>query len=146
MGPASSIIGEKRVPSIGGGLCQVATTLYNVALLSGISIRERKSHSSPVSYVSPGLDATVSKDEGIDLKIQNPYRNPLMIKAKIINNKLQMEIYGTQPKKRNVKIMVEITGKSNEYLETITKRYVGEEEKLLFYEVISKDKYKLTFK
>jgi hypothetical protein len=40
--------------------------------------------------------------------------------------------------------MVEITGKSNEYLETITKRYVGEGEKLLFYEVISKDKYKLT--
>jgi len=144
MGPASTIIGEKRVPGIGGGLCQVATTLYNLALLSGISIRERKNHSSPVSYVSPGIDATVSKEEGLDLKIQNPYRNPLMIKAKIINNKLQMEIYGIQSKKRDIKIMVEITGKNNEYLETITKRYVGEKEKLLFYEVISKDKYKLT--
>ena len=144
LGPASTIIDEERVLGLGGGLCQVATTLYNVALLSGISIRERKNHSSPVSYVSPGLDATVSKGEGVDLKIQNPYRNPLMIKAKVINNKLQMRIYGTEPKKRNVKIIVEINRKSDKYLETITKRYIGEDEKLIFDEIISKDKYKLT--
>ncbi|HOK57368.1 MAG TPA: VanW family protein [bacterium] len=145
MGPASTIVGEKRVPGIGGGLCQVATTLYNLALLSGISIRERKNHSSPVSYVSPGLDATVSKEEDVDLKIQNPYKYPLMIKVKVINNKLQMELYGKVPKKRNIKIVVENFRKTDNYFETITKRYIYDEGKLLFYEIISKDKYKIDF-
>lgn len=103
MGLAPIISVNKRVPGIGGGLCQVATTLYNAALLAGISIRERKGHSFPVSYVPPGLDATVSKEEGIDLKIQNPYNFPLKINAFVENYEVFVRIYGPYPKKKKYK-------------------------------------------
>ncbi|MCX7917299.1 MAG: VanW family protein [bacterium] len=145
MGPAFTIVGDRRVLGIGGGLCQVATTLYNVALLSGISIRERKAHSSPVSYVSPGLDATVSKEENVDLKIQNPYSFPLKIKAFIESNKLYMKIYGPFPKKRDVKIVVSKAMKKGDYIETITERIISEKGKILFSELISNDRYKIDF-
>lgn len=140
MGIAPIISVNKRVPGIGGGLCQVATTLYNVALLAGISIRERKGHTTPVSYASPGLDSTISKEDGVDLKIMNPFRFPLLIRAKVFENRIWIGIFGERPKKREVKIIVEKNRKEN-YLETLTKRLIMENGKEIFFEIVSRDRY-----
>ncbi|SDG23690.1 Putative peptidoglycan binding domain-containing protein [Thermoanaerobacter thermohydrosulfuricus] len=65
---APVIVGNKLVPDLGGGVCQIATTLYNAILRADIAITERYHHSFPVAYVPPGQDATISGDV-LDLKI-----------------------------------------------------------------------------
>ena len=67
---ADIILNAELVPGIGGGICQVSTTLYNAALLSDLEIVSRVNHSLPISYVPLGRDATVSYG-AIDLKIRN---------------------------------------------------------------------------
>lgn len=58
------------VDDFGGGVCQVSTTLYGAALLSGFEIVERYPHSKPVKYVPPGLDVTVSEGQK-DFRFKN---------------------------------------------------------------------------
>ena len=67
-GPAIS--NNQIVDAPGGGVCQVSSTIYNAALLSGLEIVERHNHTWPVSYVPPGFDATVAWDSK-DLRIRN---------------------------------------------------------------------------
>lgn len=87
------IEGEKFVPGIGGGVCQVSTTLYNAALLAGLKIVERTAHGLKVDYVEPGLDATVV-DGLIDLKIGNPYKDNFLLKTRVGADYLQIAFYG----------------------------------------------------
>ena len=143
MGFAATLSGDRRVPGLGGGLCQVASTLYNAALLAGISIRERKSHSSAIGYVPSGLDATVSIDEGVDLKFQNPFSQPLLVRAAVNGECLEVNIYGATPKKNQVEIMVSKPEKRNGYLYTYTRRIISDGRKELFSEIVSRDRYKL---
>ncbi len=69
----------------GGGLCQVSSTLFNALLLSGCIIVERKRHYQPVSYVPPGLDATIKYGKK-NLRMKNPYSHPLRIES-VMNEK-----------------------------------------------------------
>ncbi|MCS6919881.1 MAG: VanW family protein, partial [Fimbriimonadales bacterium] len=74
--PAPVIIrGEKQL-GIGGGICQVSSTLFNAALLGELKIVRRANHSIPVDYVPLGRDATVT-DTGIDFVIENPFDAPI---------------------------------------------------------------------
>ncbi|WP_026894795.1 VanW family protein [Clostridiisalibacter paucivorans] len=59
---APVIINGELVPEVGGGVCQVSSTLYNAVLLSGLDILERHNHSLPLSYIGKGRDATVVYD------------------------------------------------------------------------------------
>lgn len=79
---------------IGGGICQVSTTLWNAAMKANCENVERHEHSRPVSYVDRGKDATVSW--GVqDMKFKNNTDSPLYIVAYIANNKrVYCEIYG----------------------------------------------------
>jgi len=140
-GYASAIIGEKRVPALGGGVCQVASTLYCAALYAGISVRERRPHSSPVKYVPVGMDATVSRDEGVDLKLQNPWPGPLLIKAAVGPGALTISIYGRTPNKRKTKISTENKEIRNGTLSCTTIRQVYSGRKELFSEILSRDTY-----
>ena len=70
--------GGKADVGIGGGICQVSSTLFNAALQSNMTITMRRAHSLPVSYLPRGLDATVSW--GVqDFKFVNPYSTPVMV-------------------------------------------------------------------
>ena len=140
---AACLIGDKRVPDLGGGLCQVASTLYDAALRAGISIRERKAHSSLVRYIAPGLDATVSSDEGVDLKIQNPYRQPLLVKTSVEKENLTISIFGLQPKKGRVRILVSRPEEKSGYIYTFTRRVVINNDQESFSEIVSRDRYRL---
>ncbi|MDH7569779.1 MAG: VanW family protein, partial [Armatimonadota bacterium] len=86
---------------VGGGVCQVASTVYNAALESGLPIVERARHSRPVPYVPEGRDATVSYG-GVDLKFRNPFNAPLLIQTRVAGSSLTVSIYGNHRFRRGV--------------------------------------------
>ncbi|MCR5793018.1 MAG: VanW family protein [Lachnospiraceae bacterium] len=81
------------VDSVGGGVCQVATTLYNAALLSELEIVERANHSMIVGYVKPSMDAAISGDYK-DLKIKNNTDAPIYIEGHTEGRTITFTIYG----------------------------------------------------
>ncbi len=83
------------VEDVGGGICQVSSTLYNAVLRAGLEIVQRKNHSLTVGYVPLGLDATVSYGS-VDFKFKNSSRWPIKIQAKVDEkNNLIFTIIGT---------------------------------------------------
>ncbi|HRU42535.1 MAG TPA: VanW family protein, partial [Candidatus Diapherotrites archaeon] len=104
---ANVIINNELVPGIGGGVCQVSSTLYNAALLSNLKIVERKSHSLPSSYIALGRDATISEDY-IDLKFENNTKYPIYIYGEVKGSWVKFSIYGyDENPERTVKIKTE---------------------------------------
>src|SRR5207248_1922171 len=73
---APVIIHGELVPGTGGGVCQVSSTLYNLALLGGLKIVRRSHHQFPVHYVPPGRDATVAYGS-LDLRFANSLPHPV---------------------------------------------------------------------
>ncbi len=71
----------------GGGICQLASTIYNAALLAGMTVVERHPHSRVISHVPPGRDATIASWRK-DLKLKNPFSNPLQLRININQNRL----------------------------------------------------------
>ncbi|TCZ76869.1 hypothetical protein E0485_12895 [Paenibacillus albiflavus] len=90
------ILNGKLVNGIGGGICQVSTTLYNAALLSGLEIIERKNHSLMISYAPLGQDATFSSD-GINFRFRNNTGSYLLIRTETQNNKFTVKLFGQLP-------------------------------------------------
>ncbi|MCL1945192.1 MAG: VanW family protein [Firmicutes bacterium] len=87
------IINGRFVDGIGGGVCQVSTTLYNAALRADMCILSVKNHSLPVGYVEPSLDAMVNLGT-TDLKFENNTTHPIYIRAFVANNSAVVEFYG----------------------------------------------------
>ncbi|MBS4024849.1 MAG: VanW family protein [Clostridia bacterium] len=92
---APVIIGEGHTLGLGGGVCQVSSTLYNAARKSNMTIIERHAHSKPIRYVPPGHDAAIA-DGGKDLKFRNPYNYPIIIKASVQGGRIQVWILGKE--------------------------------------------------
>lgn len=94
---AGSYAGGKVVDSVGGGICQVSSTLYNAVLYSELEVTDRSNHAMMVSYVSVGMDATVSEDSGIDFKFKNNTEYPIYIEGYTTSSKkITMTIYGVE--------------------------------------------------
>ncbi len=89
---APVIVNKEFVPGLGGGICQVSSTLYACMLTCGVPALERHPHSLPVSYIPAGMDATIS-GTAVDLKFANPYDRPLMITATPDNGKLTVGLW-----------------------------------------------------
>ncbi|MRG91693.1 VanW family protein [Polyangium spumosum] len=85
--------GEMR-EGIGGGTCQVASTLHAAAYLGGFEIAERSNHSRPSGYIPMGLDATVVYPH-VDLRLKNPYSFPVVVRAVTDKGTLTVEIRGS---------------------------------------------------
>jgi vancomycin resistance protein YoaR len=90
--PAPVIIGNKLESGLGGGICQVSTTLYNAVYRAGIASTEREHHTMPVHYVPQGMDATVDYGN-IDYKFKNTYTYPIYIQAYIANGNIVFNLY-----------------------------------------------------
>lgn len=101
---ALEIVDGEFVPGIGGGVCQLSSTLYNVILLANLEIVERYNHSKPLSYVPLGRDATVVFD-ALDFKFANNTSGPIMIMAEVNGNKLMVGIFGQRPIAESVEII-----------------------------------------
>lgn len=114
---ASVYVGGKVVPGIGGGICQVSSTLYNAALLSNLEITERRNHYFITSYVSQSRDATVSYGS-IDFKFKNTRTYPIKIECVSKNGICQVFIYGME---EEVEYEVEIQDKVTDVIPYTTK-------------------------
>lgn len=80
------------VEGVGGGVCQVSSTLYNCALLANLAITCVRAHSLPVSYVAPSFDAMVSSAS--DLRFVNTLSSPITIRMSTNGKYVRAEIYG----------------------------------------------------
>ncbi len=95
--PAPAITnGNTLILDYGGGICQVAGTLYNALLMTDLEIVERNKHSWPSNYLPLGQDAMVTWPDK-DLKFKNTHDGPVFIKAEIVDDNLIVEVYGAKP-------------------------------------------------
>lgn len=92
---APEYLNGQTVDGIGGGTCQVSTTLYSAVLYSGLKIAVRSNHSMSVGYVPLGQDATVT-DGGTDFKFKNNTDYPVKVVAGTNGGTLTVSIVGTQ--------------------------------------------------
>lgn len=94
---APVIVQDELEDGLGGGVCQVASTLFAAAMLGGLEIVTRRSHSRPSGYAPLGLDAVVIYPE-VDLKLRNPYPLPVIVHATLPDDKhFRVELLGLKP-------------------------------------------------
>lgn len=90
---APAILGGVLIDDVGGGVCQVSSTLFNAAALAGMSIVERSPHAWPVSYLDRGLDAAVNWPN-LDFKFRNDKDTPVFLVAYYSKRAVHVEVYG----------------------------------------------------
>lgn len=100
------IVNGKLEDGIGGGVCQVASTLYNAVLLTELDITMRQNHSLSVSYVPLGRDATYATDV-IDFQFKNNTEYPVYIDSYCANNNVYVNLYSNQSLKTPYEIKFE---------------------------------------
>ena len=100
---APAYSGTELVDSLGGGICQVSSTLYLCSLYAEMDIVDRVSHGYPANYMPVGLDATVSWGSP-DLKISNPYSTPVKIVAESTADFVRVWIMGTETRDYTVRM------------------------------------------
>lgn len=93
---APVIVNGKLVPGLGGGICQVTTTMFNTIFFAGLPIPERRNHSFYISKYPTGRDATVSYPS-VDLKFRNDTGAYILIKGYVSSNSVTIALYGTEP-------------------------------------------------
>ncbi|WP_199731629.1 VanW family protein [Cohnella endophytica] len=101
---AKIIVRGEVSEGIGGGICQISSTLYNAVDRAGMEIVQRYSHSRNVPYVPPGRDATVSW-YGPDFVFQNKYNVPILIRAVVFGGVVSVQVFSSETvnaKKRDV--------------------------------------------
>ncbi|MGC8832862.1 MAG: VanW family protein [Armatimonadota bacterium] len=125
---------------IGGGTCQVSGTLYNAALLAGLTPVVRSHHSMTVAYLPPGRDATVNYGS-IDLKLRNDTGGPVYIRSSAGVSRLTVSVYGVKRPGRSV-VVYSRARWSKGRLIAKTYRVVKQDGKVLAKELISVDSYK----
>ncbi len=101
---AGSYLGDEVVDSLGGGICQVSTTLYNALIRAELDITARSNHSMIVGYVQPSEDAAIAESAGMDLRFVNNLDYPIYIEGLIWNKSITFNVYGveTRPAGRRV--------------------------------------------
>lgn len=104
---AGSYLNGTVVETLGGGICQVSTTLYNAVLLAELEVTERFNHSMVVKYVKLSGDAAISGTEK-DFKFRNNLQNPIYIEGKVKKDKkLVFTIYGVESRPENRTVELE---------------------------------------
>lgn len=93
---ANAIVNGKLVPQLGGGICQVGTTIFNTVFFSGLPVVERKNHSQYISHYPTGRDATVSWG-GPDFKFKNDTEHWVLVATGYTNSTVTISLYGTKP-------------------------------------------------
>ena len=92
-----SYLNGQVVDSLGGGICQVSTTLYNAVLLSELEVTERHNHSMIVTYVDPSADAAIAESSGKDFRFVNSTEAPIYIEGYTTDDKqICFTIYGME--------------------------------------------------
>ena len=124
---ATAYVGGKVVPSYGGGICQVSSTLYNAVLYANLEIVERYNHSYAVSYVPAGRDATVAYG-GKDFKFKNNRTYPIKIVASAKNGIVSISIAGIEEEMDKYEIVLTSTVLSTKANQTVYEKNSSLEE------------------
>ena len=138
---APIIVGGRVVNGEGGGVCQVSTTIYNAALLSGLTIDEVHNHSLPSRYAPRGRDATVSYGY-TDLKFTNPYTHPVYIKNIVGNGAITSKIYGCNLDRERIVIRMEEEYLKDKITVKTYRLYLDEENNVMRRELVNTSIYK----
>ena len=93
--------GGQIIDGLGGGICQISSTLYNAVVCAGLEVTERYNHQFITSYVQPGRDATVAYGSK-DFKFVNNRTYPIRIDVYISNGIAKVDIYGIKEKDEKV--------------------------------------------
>ncbi len=102
---AGSYLNGQVVNSLGGGICQVSTTLYNAVLNAELQVDERSNHSMIVTYVDPSADAAISESGGKDFKFTNNKEYPIYIEGTTTSDKtITFTIYGVEDRSSDRKV------------------------------------------
>lgn len=111
---AASYENGQVVDSVGGGVCQIATTLYNMALNAELEIPQRQNHSMIVTYVKPSCDAAIAGTYK-DIKFTNNYSTPIYVEGYTSGRKLTFTVYGkeTRPANRKVEYVSQTLGNTD---------------------------------
>jgi len=163
---AGVIIGDKLEQGLGGGICQVSSTLYNAMLSTSIVSVERIHHTISSGYIPKGQDATVDYGN-LDYKFKNTFKYPIYIEGNISNGNICFNIYSNSTlTKRTYEIVnevLEVTEPKTEIIQDPTKNegekeiiktgYAGfivkvsrktyENGKLINNEIINKDTFRV---
>lgn len=132
----------KLEQQLAGGICQVVTGLYNIAILSNMQIIERKHHPRIQKFAPEGRDATIYYGL-IDLVFKNTRKYPIKIMMYLdkVNGTHIFEMWGRNIENINVKLSQKIKDNKKEIIVT-TYREIYKEQRLIKKEKLSKDKYK----
>lgn len=133
--PAGTYVQGKVEDGIGGGVCQISTTLYNAALYAKLTIVERAPHSMAVTYVDPARDAAIAGNYK-DLKLRNDYEYPVVIGAKAEGGALTISIHTSE----------EDIGNEVELISTVLETIEPGESVVTVDESLPEDYYKVTQK
>jgi vancomycin resistance protein YoaR len=110
----------ETVQGMGGGVCQVSSTLYSAVLYADLQVLERQSHSLTVSYVPKGQDATVAYGS-IDFRFKNNTKGPIKLSAKTGGKSLEISIWGAKPEKeKKVEIINTVLETKSPTVEEVT--------------------------
>ena len=138
---AKVIVGGRYVNGEGGGVCQVSTTIYNAALISGMEIEEVHNHTFPSRYAPRGKDAAVSYGY-TDLKFKNPFSHPIYIKNIVNYGAITSKIYGCSQDREKLYIRTEEKHEKEKIKVKTYRIYLDEENNKIREELISESKYK----
>lgn len=105
---AGSYMNGMLVDSLGGGICQVSTTLYNAVLNAELEVTQRYNHSMIVTYVEPSADAAIAESSGKDFKFVNSTDYPIYIEGNTTEDKnITFTIYGVETRESNRQVSYE---------------------------------------
>lgn len=90
-------------PATGGGICQIATTIYNAALFAGLQMVERHHHSQPVTYAPAGRDATVYAGR-LDMRFRNNTPHPILMLASLSGSQVHVRLIGKREDNKKVRL------------------------------------------
>ena len=104
---AGSYLNGKVVDSLGGGICQVSTTLYNAVLKAELEVTERHNHSMSVAYVDPSADAAIAESAGKDFRFVNNTDYPVYVESFTNKKNITVNVYGKETRSEGRKVTYE---------------------------------------
>ncbi|MCL5779429.1 MAG: VanW family protein [Firmicutes bacterium] len=106
--PAAVIVANKFEEALGGGICQVSTTLYNAALLANLTSVERHNHSLAIGYVPLGRDAAVAWNQ-LDFKFKNTLPGHVYLRTVVGQGFITIQVYGDTALKKDITVRSWVT-------------------------------------
>lgn len=92
---APGIADGETIDTVGGGICQISSTLYGAAFFAGLDLVHSRPHSRPSAYVDMGLDSTVVYGH-VDMKLRNPFDFPVVFHTRVAAGKVRVEVLGAR--------------------------------------------------